>query len=560
MAIHIKSKFAGLLRSLWGNNGHAESSEPIRPLAAAQQQPPAPSAALAPGYNYASQPSVMPAGDVISLPLAAVVNTLPMDLKARVAALPPAGMMIHLPTETVVAQLAFGAVKITFGELRQLVPGAFGDSNLYDSRPVNLPLNEILTRINPAQLTRRSTHKVEVSEEIAGPFGAQARGISFTAQPLKPVAPAAPASLPPRETAPPATISFNPLSTPPAVKSEPIAFTPRQTTPAAAPVSTPIPFAEPPKPAKENAVLPAFKFATAPTMPAPGTPVEAQSPLVILLRNLAESWPDEIKGAIVQNGWINMSVALPVALIEPGLKRGRVTMTWRELRALFQPNALPSIHDDLSLELPLKTLAPAFLMAQKTRSASQPRVAVSSEIPNLFFGFPQAAVEPVAPAPAPVLPRPAELAAADTNLFSARAVGATADEQNLFQRTPLPATDFLSRQMPPKEVVASAMALPGVAGAVVGLADGLRVAATVPADVNADAVAAFLPQIFDRVNQSTRELRMGALNNVGFTVGNVPWKIFRINSVYFAAFGRAGEALPAAPLALLAAGLDRKQK
>ena len=72
-------------------------------------------------------------------------------------------------------------------------------------------------------------------------------------------------------------------------------------------------------------------------------------------------------------------------------------------------------------------------------------------------------------------------------------------------------------------------------------------------------MAAFLPQIFERVNQSTRELRMGALNNVGFTVGNVPWKIFRINSIYFAAFGRAGEALPKAQLAGLAAELDRKK-
>jgi predicted regulator of Ras-like GTPase activity (Roadblock/LC7/MglB family) len=99
-----------------------------------------------------------------------------------------------------------------------------------------------------------------------------------------------------------------------------------------------------------------------------------------------------------------------------------------------------------------------------------------------------------------------------------------------------------------------------VAGAVVALPDGLRVASQVPADLNADTLAAFLPQIFERVNQSTRELRMGALNNVSFTVGNVPWKIFRVNSVYFAAFGRAGEGLPSAELAKLAAEIDRKKQ
>ena len=53
---------------------------------------------------------------------------------------------------------------------------------------------------------------------------------------------------------------------------------------------------------------------------------------------------------------------------------------------------------------------------------------------------------------------------------------------------------------------------------------------------------------------------MGALNNVSFTVGNVPWKIFRVNAVYVAAFGRAGEALPSADLAALAGELDRKKQ
>jgi predicted regulator of Ras-like GTPase activity (Roadblock/LC7/MglB family) len=99
-----------------------------------------------------------------------------------------------------------------------------------------------------------------------------------------------------------------------------------------------------------------------------------------------------------------------------------------------------------------------------------------------------------------------------------------------------------------------------VAGAVVAMQDGLRVASQVPAELNGDMLAAFLPQIFDRVNQSTRELRMGALNNITFTVGNVPWKIFQVNALYFAAFGRAGEPLPSAQLAQLAAELDRKKQ
>jgi predicted regulator of Ras-like GTPase activity (Roadblock/LC7/MglB family) len=85
------------------------------------------------------------------------------------------------------------------------------------------------------------------------------------------------------------------------------------------------------------------------------------------------------------------------------------------------------------------------------------------------------------------------------------------------------------------------------------------VASRIPAELNGDTLAAFLPQIFSKVSQCTKELRMGDLNNLNFTVGNVPWKIFRVNAIFFAAFGRVAEALPTAQLAALAAELDRKK-
>ena len=73
-------------------------------------------------------------------------------------------------------------------------------------------------------------------------------------------------------------------------------------------------------------------------------------------------------------------------------------------------------------------------------------------------------------------------------------------------------------------------------------------------------LAAFLPTIFGKVSQCTKELRMGELNNLHFTVGNVPWKIFRVNAIFFAAFGRAGHPLPTAQLAALANELDRRKQ
>jgi len=123
-----------------------------------------------------------------------------------------------------------------------------------------------------------------------------------------------------------------------------------------------------------------------------------------------------------------------------------------------------------------------------------------------------------------------------------------------------PGTSFVTRCATPNEVVSRAAALDGVAGALIALPDGLMVANRLAPDLNGDTLAAFLPQIFGKVSQCTKELRMGELNNLNFTVGNIPWKIFRVNAIYFAAFGHPGQPLPTSQLAALAAELDRKKQ
>jgi predicted regulator of Ras-like GTPase activity (Roadblock/LC7/MglB family) len=254
---------------------------------------------------------------------------------------------------------------------------------------------------------------------------------------------------------------------------------------------------------------------------------------------------------------------------------------------LIKPTPPPaSVHDGIELELPLSVVAPLFFTRQKTAPRPQSAARPPADIPNLFFGFPQPESsqppppakmpepQPIRPAPEPQAirprpepqpihpaPKPADAKLADSNYYiwgdDSEAPKVDETEYKHIQR---PATDFTSRHATPKEIIERAMALPGVVGAVVALPDGLRVASQIPADLNADTLAAFLPQIFDRVSQSTKELRMGSLNNFNFTVGNVPWRIFRVNAVYFAAFGNAGEALPSAQLAVLAAELDRKKQ
>jgi predicted regulator of Ras-like GTPase activity (Roadblock/LC7/MglB family) len=210
------------------------------------------------------------------------------------------------------------------------------------------------------------------------------------------------------------------------------------------------------------------------------------------------------------------------------------------------------------LELPLKVVAPPFLARQKEAAKLQKKISIDEDIPNLFFGFAQPEPSGAAAAPTASSSPPRS---ADTNFY---VWDDSSDRPRLqddeVKRGPTPGTKFVAKYATPNEVVSRAAALDGVAGALIALPDGLMVASRLSPDLNGDTLAAFLPQIFGKVNQCTKELRMGELNNVNFTVGNVPWKIFRVNAIFFAAFGRAGQPLPTAQLAALAGELDHKPK
>jgi predicted regulator of Ras-like GTPase activity (Roadblock/LC7/MglB family) len=329
----------------------------------------------------------------------------------------------------------------------------------------------------------------------------------------------------------------------------------------AKPATEPKPPSAPASPAK-----PTFAKATA------GEPVVVGEPLAVPLKALAESWPETLRQEIVQSKLLDSRLMLPCAAIADALKAGRAAFPWKTLRAWLQPAPLEteSPNDATELELPLKVVTPLFF-ARKNGTLTKPthRVTIDEGIPNLFFGFPTGEAPPASVATPSVTPAgtPKAFGAAavtkpvDTNyyIWDDNSDTAIIQESEYKRKTP-GGTDFVARYATPNEIVSRAAALDGVAGALIALPDGLMVASRIPAELNGDTLAAFLPQIFAKVNQCTRELRMGELNNLNFTVGNVPWKIFRVNAIFFAAFGRVAEPLPTAELAALAAELDRKQK
>lgn len=199
----MKTKFVGLLRGLLHRFDENEESavELPRSIAVAPpaETPPVEAAPAPPDFTPTLTPVESCAeADEVELPLQTVLACLPIDLRAKVMQVPPAGATMIIAVEKVLSQLAHGSVKISFGELRLAAPTLFANSGgENDSRPVTLPLNEILARLNPALLSRHATQKkVEVADDVSGPFDGRGHGINFTITPLKPAPAPAPAPVP----------------------------------------------------------------------------------------------------------------------------------------------------------------------------------------------------------------------------------------------------------------------------------------------------------------------------------------------------------------------------
>jgi predicted regulator of Ras-like GTPase activity (Roadblock/LC7/MglB family) len=530
------------LRKLGGAPAEAQPAAEAPTAAASQPVPAAPPAAA--DSVPPRREGLRHNGRGIEVPLKPILAVLPLELQPRLKQADAGTLSICLALEKVLAQLATGAVKISFGELRLAAPELFTTDNDRDRVMVSVPLAEVLTRLNPALIVRRREQKlVEVPAEVRSPFDQNGQGLAFSTGPTQPEAPS-------RRAAP-----VIPATTAPPARSG-ITFAPTPAPPTAPPLKVPA-VASAPRMPLENAPPKAPPAAATPP-PAPKA-ADKSDPLVVGLTTLAESWSEAVRKEIVQLNLVDAKVALPAEVVERALKQGRVAFTWKALRSWIKPAPLPSVsaHDGTVLELPLKIIAPLFLARQHEANKAQRKISIDDDIPNLFFGFPQPEANPKSPAAA----KPGSAKSTDTNyyIWDDSSDRARVQDDDV-KRGPSPGTKFVAKYATPNEIVSRASVLDGVAGVLIALPDGLMVASHLSPDLNGDTLAAFLPQIFAKVNQCTKELRMGELNNLNFTVGNVPWKIFRVNAIFFAAFGRAGHPLPTAQLASLAAELDHKPK
>ena len=487
--------------------------------------------------------------EVASLSLRAILEKLPPDLRAIINQLPEPGVKIMLPVNTILKQLPSGAVRMSLASLlRQAPQGTFKKTAVEDKQMVDVPLAEVFKCVDASRLGRRSDQRrYDVPEDAAGLFGRNGAGRSVTGG---------------------AEMPQSGIARPPAAAAQP--------EPAPARV-------EPPKVMKMPGIAPAapshangngnghaaeaarsvsLKVAT-PTYSGPN------SELVISFVELASGWPEGVRSELsLLPG--DTKLIIPAASVSAGLQKGKVAFPWSQVRLWLRPTLTgpTAIAEDFELIFPLRIMAPAFVAAtgaMKRREAAE----IDHSLPD-FFGpaakpsfkleHPEPVVAPTPEAAAQVIVPPAEIALPEEIAAPEPTAGPV--KFILIREEPTPITEdaplaplaepvaksvaALKVQIAssPAEIVAHACELPGVAGAVVALEEGLVIAQKLPAGFSADTFAAFMPQIFGRLEKYTAEMQLGAATEITIQSEQGPCHIARRGKLYFGTLGRPGEKLP----------------
>ena len=501
-------------------------------------------------------PPIVPTVEIAHLSLAAILAKLPADLRGCVQTLPDAAVTVTLPLPTILKQLPTCSVKMSLASLyRQAPAGIFKPGPPEEKRMVEVPLPEIFKRVRPELLKRRSDQRpCPVPEEGYNLFGDKENphAIALTLPETPVPAPRAPEVdfgtentfsrvAPHPEEAEPPVVAAAPLA-PPADMAASVAPVPALKMAVPAPVEKPVPAsAVKPKPAE-------------PAAPKPEGPA-----LILPIGELAGKWPELIQAEVgAMNG---STVTLPNGEVTAGLAKGRVVFKWGQLREWITPPppGASGADTDTELALPLRIVAPAFLKLSKSSGEARKRADVGEEIPVLFHGA-DAPAPPPTPAPVSAVPEPIAIAEPTPVQISANPAPTPAPvpalvapalstlPQTLSELFGQPDKDNWS----PEEIVKNVTKLPGVGGAVVAMQEGLLVAHRLPDHMNGETFAAFLPQVFARLNQYAGEMKLGEVNALTIHSEGLPCQLFRHGEVLFAALGKEGEPLPSAALSLCA--------
>jgi predicted regulator of Ras-like GTPase activity (Roadblock/LC7/MglB family) len=400
-------------------NGTATISPPAASISVPQMRPVQPEPHSPPPAQVQSQsrpvaapvfPATAPE-DCIPLPLKAITDLFPPELKGAIRKHPSEHVLVDIPRSLIKPQLASGAVRITFAQLRAATPGEifFHPDGAPADAKLLLPLEPILRRMKPDRRDDQRTQSLpanipsvfakagpapehaanggaekwfsqrrptyDVPDEEPEPKPSNGNGDAKAPEAVQPPAPE-PAALPVE----PAPAASAPLRMPTApVEAAPVpppAPAPVAATPVLPPPPAPAPTAAapvaPPPPAPIAAV-------PAPAASAPATADTVTIPLSIVLETLPASIRESLNGADPAT----RSFLIPFTEFESQMRTGKLRFRWSQLQTWCHPEPFAATAADTDVDLPLAQLVPIFLA---TRKSPEPRkkIEVDSRIPEVF--------------------------------------------------------------------------------------------------------------------------------------------------------------------------------
>lgn len=499
-------------------------------------------------------------GPIVEIPLVPIVERLSPLLRARMSRPADEQDVARISLGAVMEQLPRGAIRISFRQLSDgTMPGLFIGGPGVDESQVEVPLAEVLQRLRPDQFIRRQGQKsLHVPEQVPAVFASRQGGAANRS--------AAPAPAPKLPVAREHDDAASSRILARSVQDRP--STPSPFITPAAPVSP-----APAIPAVARASTPAAPSALRPPAPAPvavalPAPLEAAElstdpeGIKVPLIALAKSWPDAVRKELM-NSHVGAMLSLPLSLLEPAMKQGKVAFKWRQLRAWAKPTPLSSLeeHDSLLLELPLPVLIPLFLARRAPPATGRSTPAVA-DIPDLFPArktqaqpVPVPSAAKLAEPPVPVEAKPPPPAVPSVAVMEPLPIRMTA---------PSPAPTAPERPTPaptgvlPAEVIRRACQLTGVSGALLASGEGLVIASQLPNGINAETAAAFLPRMYGRLAEYTRELKLGEPSQLEMLAGTIPMQVFKLSNAYLAVLGKPAEPLPKSQLSVLVGQLSHR--
>jgi len=315
--------------------------------------------------------------------------------------------------------------------------------------------------------------------------------------------------------------ALKPENEPPPSSKTPLAILPNGTGASAServpassgpPVPTSLPFTpELPKipfePPVEKPKAPPGKTLPEPSPSKPGaTSTPAKDPITLSLKAVLQNLP-----AFQLNGDVGTvpeeeRLTLPLALIEPQLASGRISIAPDVFEA-----ALPEKHRGLF-------------------QADEVKTPVALPLEEVLKNLPATILK---------LRDDQEGFALDSDFETPFSVKAKEDARR-FATDKAPA----EKKVDPKEVVAQVSALPGVKACAITFSDGLSLAGELPEEIAVDGLSAMAPALVERIAQHVRETKIGSLLAVTLYASRSAVSFFAQGNICLTALHAEGSLLP----------------